>query len=192
LLEKDVVPLFYTRGRNKLPLGWIAKMKASMRTLCPVFNTNRMVREYTETFYFPAGERFRYMMDDDVAGARALAAWKERLFQHWGRIRVQSVEADDDELKVGDVLHVRAQISLGELTDQDVEVEIYYGIVNDKGEIPEGIPATMRLQGEENGMYTFAGVIPCLSSGRFGYALRVLPRHQDMLHFYELGLILWG
>jgi starch phosphorylase len=192
LLEKDVAPLFYARGRDKLPFGWIAKMKASMRTLCPVFNTNRMVREYAERFYLPAGERFRHIMDQDAVGVRALAAWKQHLFQHWHRIRVQEVEADGDTLKVGDVLHVRAQIYLGELTDQDVEVEIYYGMVDDKGGIPEGIPATMRVQGEKDDVYTFAGVIPCLSSGRFGYALRVLPRHQDMLHFYELGLVLWG
>lgn len=192
LLEKDVVPLFYRRGRNDLPLDWIAKMKASMRRLCPVFNTNRMVREYAERFYLPAAQRFRRMIDDDAARGRALTLWKHHLSRNWSRIRIDQVTDDYGELKVGDVLHVHARIHLGELTEQDVEVEIYYGMVNDKGEIPEGIPATMHLQERaDDGVYVFGGTLPCLGSGRFGYSLRVLPRHEDMLHFHEMGLILW-
>ena len=193
LLEKDVVPLFYRRGRNDLPLDWIAKMKASMRTLCPVFNTNRMVREYAERLYLPAAERFERMTGDDAARARTLAAWKRRLFQHWSRIRVQEVEANAEALKVGDALHVSASIYLGELTDQDVEVEVYHGMVDDKGQVSEGLAVAMSLQAKgDDGVYVFAGVLPCLSSGRFGYSVRVLPRHEDMLHSHEMGLILWG
>ena len=43
LLEKDLAPLFYERDPENLPRRWITKMKASMRRLCPVFSTNRMV-----------------------------------------------------------------------------------------------------------------------------------------------------
>ena len=57
ILESELVPLFYERGTDGLPRRWIAKMKASMRELCPAFNTNRMVREYAERFYVPALER---------------------------------------------------------------------------------------------------------------------------------------
>ena len=28
-------------------------MKTSMKRLCPIFNTNRMVKEYVERFYLP-------------------------------------------------------------------------------------------------------------------------------------------
>lgn len=66
LLEQEVVPLFYERGPDGLPAGWIAKMKASMRRLCPVYNTNRMVSEYTERFYLSAARR-----EPAWAGARA-------------------------------------------------------------------------------------------------------------------------
>ena len=38
------MPLFYTRGTDGLPRGWIRRMKRSITTLVPVFNTNRMVR----------------------------------------------------------------------------------------------------------------------------------------------------
>ena len=54
MLESEVVPMFYTRGRDGLPREWIRRMKNAMRTVCPVFNGSRMVREYTERMYLPA------------------------------------------------------------------------------------------------------------------------------------------
>ncbi len=54
ILENDVVPLFYDRDTAGIPRGWLAKMKASMKRLSPIFSTNRMVAEYAERFYLPA------------------------------------------------------------------------------------------------------------------------------------------
>jgi starch phosphorylase len=192
VLEKDVVPLFYTRGRDGLPRGWIAKMKASMRTLCAFFNTNRMVREYTESFYLPAVQRFWHLMEQEGAHARALAAWKRRMYQNWPKIRIGEVKADADALRVGDVLHVHAQVYLGDLTAEDVQVELYQGMLDESGGIPQGAPITMQPQKEKDGLFTFTGSIPCFNSGRFGYAVRVLPHHEDLVHPYEPELILWG
>ena len=53
LLEKEVVPLFYDRGSDGVPRAWVATMKASMQSLCPVFSTDRMVQEYAELSYHP-------------------------------------------------------------------------------------------------------------------------------------------
>lgn len=51
LLEFEIIPLFYQRNSEGIPVGWINKMKESIKTLSPYFNTDRMVREYTEKFY---------------------------------------------------------------------------------------------------------------------------------------------
>jgi starch phosphorylase len=192
VLEKEVVPLFYARGRDGLPRGWIAKMKASMGTLAPFFNTNRMVAEYTTSFYLPAAERYWHLAEENAAHARELAAWKRRVHQNWPRIRVTEVEADADALEVGDILHVRARIMLGQLTADDVVVQLYQGMVDDRGDVPKGAPITMEAQDAKDGLYTFSGAIPCRNSGRFGFAVRILPCHHDLVHPFEPGLILWG
>jgi starch phosphorylase len=140
VLEKEVVPLFYTRGRDGLPRGWIAKMKAAMRSLAPFFNTNRMVSEYTRSLYLPAAERYWHLTEDSAVQAREFAAWKRKVRDNWPRIRVSGVEADADHLKVGDTLNVRAQIFLGQLTAGDVIVQLYQGLVDDRGDVPEGAP----------------------------------------------------
>ncbi|RMF35930.1 MAG: alpha-glucan family phosphorylase, partial [Chloroflexi bacterium] len=198
LLEKAVIPLFYERGSDGLPRGWIAKMKASMRALCPTFNTNRMVQEYNERFYQPAIRRYHRLMENDLARARTLARWKARVRQHWPEVRVEDATADAiHEVKVGDHLTVRARVRLGSLSPDDVSVQVYYGPINAEGEIGQGKVATLALeagrpQPDDEGWYTFIGTVSCTSSGQHGYALRVLPHHEDLVTPYEPGLIVWS
>lgn len=54
LLERQIVPAFYTRDKANLPRKWIAMMTESMRSVCGQFNTNRMVGEYWEKYYSAA------------------------------------------------------------------------------------------------------------------------------------------
>jgi starch phosphorylase len=54
VLEKVVVPLYYTRDAAGLPRGWIARQKHAIRTLPCRFNAQRMVMDYTLRCYLPA------------------------------------------------------------------------------------------------------------------------------------------
>jgi starch phosphorylase len=51
LLEKEVIPLFYNRDANGIPRGWVARMKASLKTIGPQFCATRMVDEYVRNIY---------------------------------------------------------------------------------------------------------------------------------------------
>jgi starch phosphorylase len=51
LLERDIVPAFYSRDERGIPGVWVAKMRASLTQLAPQFSAARMVREYVERFY---------------------------------------------------------------------------------------------------------------------------------------------
>ena len=51
LLERAMAPLFYDRDRHGLPQKWIAMMKASIRTIAPTFNSDRMVADYVTQMY---------------------------------------------------------------------------------------------------------------------------------------------
>ncbi len=196
LLEKEIVPLFYERGRDGLPRGWIAKMKAAMRDHAGVFNTNRMVREYTERCYLPSAERDAHLHEDNLARAKALAAWKRQARDQWGQVRIEDVSPEgpaDQELKVGDQLRVQARVHLGELKPTDVTVELFYGQLNAEGLIDRGDAIPMLIaQSKGKGVYVFAGAITCQTSGRHGYALRIVPHHEDLGNPFEMGLVRWG
>ncbi len=59
VLEKEVVPLYYTRDTDGIPRGWIQTMKESIRTTTPTFSARRMVKEYAEGLYAPAAIKER-------------------------------------------------------------------------------------------------------------------------------------
>ncbi|MEX1275440.1 MAG: alpha-glucan family phosphorylase [Bacteroidota bacterium] len=50
-LAEEVVPEFYTRNGGGIPTRWIQRIRESMRTLVPVYNTDRMVGEYVRKYY---------------------------------------------------------------------------------------------------------------------------------------------
>lgn len=53
LLEEEIVPLYYDQDENGIPRGWVKKMKASIRTNAPAFNTHRMIADYVTKIYAP-------------------------------------------------------------------------------------------------------------------------------------------
>jgi starch phosphorylase len=167
LLEKEIVPLFYERGRDGLPRGWIGKMKAAMIQHAGVFNTNRMVRDYYEQCYLPCARRSHRLMDNDLERAKALAAWKARVRQQWRQIRIERVwtdGAEGQELKVGDQLQVQAQVHLGELKPTDVAVELFHGPLNAEGLISSGQPLPTSLPVPSLAAPAAGMATPCASS----------------------------
>lgn len=194
LLEKEIVPLFYDRSIDGLPRAWIARMKASMRTVCPMFNTHRMVQEYTNRMYIPAAKRYRHLAQDGFSAAKALSQWKRALGRSWGDVGVEQVDAiQPSELPVGARLSIRARVRLGKVKPEDVAVELYHGRIDTHGRLVEAATQPMECKEQAgDGAYWFNGEIPCRRSGQHGYAVRVLPRHPDLPHRYDTGLILWG
>jgi glycogen phosphorylase len=64
-LENEIIPLYYqNRGVDGLPGEWIARMKASIRTLAPQFSTRRMLSEYVNGMYVPAMQSYRAAQAD--------------------------------------------------------------------------------------------------------------------------------
>jgi len=196
LLEKEVVPLFYDRGADNLPRGWIAKMKAAMGELAPVYNTNRMVRQYAERFYAPAGRHWDELMADDMARARQLNAWKDQMRREFGHVRVESVRDDMDAdagAQVGKDLTVQAVVKLGQLRPEDVVVELYFGPLDDDGQLSEGQALPMeQMNADEDGGVHYAVRMPATRSGMTGYTVRVMPRHPDLANSRSMGLIRWA
>jgi starch phosphorylase len=195
LLEKEIVPMFYDRGADDLPRRWIAMMKSSMETCCPVFSSNRMVHEYMDRFYLPAGRRWKHFSEDNFKVARDVAGWRRKLEEKWDEVRINSVDAEiPQEVTVGNELPVEAEIRLGSINPDEVSVELYYGPLDANGLIATGHTSLLKCEGN-NGTedtYRYKGVIPCSYSGRYGYALRIVPNHPEMAARYHIGLIRWG
>ena len=76
LLERDVIPEFYTRDEKGIPTAWVARMRESMARLTPQFSSNRAVREYTEQHYLPAAMTYRKRAANKGAVGGQVVKWR--------------------------------------------------------------------------------------------------------------------
>jgi glycogen phosphorylase len=193
LLEREIVPRFYTRGMDGLPREWIRMMKGSMREVGKGFSTHRMLVEYTERFYAPARDRHEAFAASGHALARELAAYSEKLNRNWGAIRIEELGSTSASiLSVGDTISIKALVHLAGLSPDDVAVELYSGRLSSQGEIEGGRPLEMSPCGMEGQNTVYCAHVVCETTGRLGYTLRILPKHRGLVHPYLPGLIKWG
>jgi starch phosphorylase len=194
ILEKQILPIFYQRSVDNIPREWIARMKTCMRKLAPVFNTNRMVREYAEVFYIPAFTRGQALAQDGLKRAVQLARYKDMLRHKWPGIKIVGVHTSGNgHYKVGDEMTVEALVDLPELDPKDLTVQLYAGPINATGHIEN--PTLLKMSHSKQmapGRHLFTGKIECKTSGRQGFALRVVPGNPDMATAFEPGLIIWN
>jgi starch phosphorylase len=194
-LEKEIVPTFYERGDDRLPRQWIKMMKASIKKNGPAYNTNRMVEQYVTKFYLKSFERRTLLMKDNWKLAKEFTVWKSNLISKWDKIKFDKIEhvKDDTALKVGGKFIVDAEIDLGELTPDDVEVQIYYGKLVGNGDTQKNHYSVMNHIAKTKGeSHQYQGEVDCKDTGQFGYTLRILPKHKLLINPFELGLIKWA
>ena len=194
-LEKEIVPVFYERGDDKLPRGWINMMKSSMKKLGPVYNSNRMVAQYVSKFYVNSYERRSALIKDDCKAGKELSVWKSNLIAKWDKIKFIKIdhEKESSEIKVGDKFVVNAEIDLGELTPNDVEVQIYFGKLVANGNTQNNSYTIMNhLSKSKTNVHSYQGEVTCKDTGQFGYTFRILPKHKLLINPFEMGLIKWA
>jgi len=195
-IETKITPLFYARGQNHLPRAWIAMIKNSMKKLGPIYNSQRMVQQYFENYYAPANEKRIALLEESAKNVKELTAWKSFIKESWSQIRVVNVETlnGSKQIFVGEEYPVKAEILLGELKPQDVEVQIYYGPLEDQDNPQYNSTIVMNSVSEKNeeGFYTFSGNIKSERSGQQGFTIRILPKNFLLISPFELGVVYWA
>ena len=148
MLGKSVAPLFYDQDADGVPLGWVERIRHTLRSLGPKVQAERMVRQYVTELYAPAARASAQLTDDDGFGpARELAAWKQRVVAAWPAVRIEHVESEAARQLLGTALTVRVTVALGELSTDDVTVEVVYGRTDEDDEIVQPSYATLALDG---------------------------------------------
>ncbi|MCE5256222.1 MAG: alpha-glucan family phosphorylase, partial [Spirochaetaceae bacterium] len=134
LLEREIVPMFYRRGRDNLPHEWIQKMRDSMKKIGPNFSTHRMLGEYYTKYYKPAMAECQRLKAENYVSSRSLAAYIEKARRAWGNIAVLDISDDmSPVIARGTKITVQATVNLADLSPDEVCVECYRGPLTSKG-----------------------------------------------------------
>lgn len=185
LLEREVIPEFYTRDEQGIPSAWVTRMRESMARLTPRFSTNRSVSEYTEQHYLPAASAYLARAVDKGAIGVDMVNWRHALDQKWTALRFGEVKLETDGKQ-----HVfEVQMYLDDLDPEAVRVELYASGVN--GAAPERVEMkrVRQLVGATNG-YAYRAGVPAARPAS-DYTARLMPHHDHVAVPLEDAHILW-
>ena len=184
LLEREIVPEFYTRDDRGIARRWVARMRASMARLTPVFSTNRVVRQYTDRHYIPAAGAFRERSAEEGALGTRLLEWESALARHWGNLRFGPASVEQQ----GNQYCFQVQVILDDLDAASVAVELY---AEQNGDGPACYRMTRgeRLVGSLNG-FVYSARVPATRPAA-EYTPRVVPCHERARVPLEASYILW-
>jgi len=193
ILKHEIVPLYYDQDAEGVPKRWIERVRRSLITIGPVYNTSRMVADYATDFYRRAAEKGRMFAESGWSKSRELAVWKDKVRIAWPKVRANGVTWNAPmrtTVNVGDTVPVSAQIFLGDLRNEEVAVEAYLKAIE-----PGGASKVVRLEAEgasKDGWQGYVGRVSVEDSGNFKFNVRVRPSHPSLTQAHELRLITWA
>ena len=175
LLERQVIPEFYTRDGGGIPTRWVARMRKSMATLTPRFSADRAVREYTESHYLPAAAAYCQRAADKGELARKIVDWQHAIEKAWpglrfGEVRVQTRDGQH---------FFEVELDLNGLDPAAVCVELY----------ADGAPPE-RHEMEHAGQHDYRAQVPAPRWVN-DYTPRAIPRFPGVPIPLDSPRILW-
>ena len=185
LLEREVIPEFYTRDKKGIPIAWVARMRESMARLTPRFSADRAVREYTEHHYLPAAAAYRERAADKGAIGRQVVNWQHTLEQKWAALRFGEVKVET----YGEQYVFEVEVYLNGLDPNAVRAELYADGVNGGALIREAMTRVRPLPGPVGG-YVYRALVPATRPAT-DYTARVIPHYPSLAVPLEFGHILW-
>ncbi len=185
LLERQVLPEFYTRDKKDIPTAWVARMRESMARLTPRFSANRTVREYTERHYLPAAAAYRLRTANKGEIGRQMVDWQHSLAQKWASLHFGEVKIEAN----GKQHAFEVQVYLNDLDPNAVRVELYADGVNGGAPVRREMKRVSQLAGVAGG-YVYNASVPAARPAA-DYAARVIPLSSGAAVPLEAGHILW-
>jgi starch phosphorylase len=185
LLEREVIPEFYTRDDKGIPTAWVARMRESMARLTPRFSANRAVQEYTEQHYLPLASAYRERAANKGTVGVQIVNWRQNLEQKWAGFRFGDlrVETNADH-------HVfEVEIFLNDLDPNEVRVELYAEGIDGGDPVREEMKCA-RPPADASSGCVYNAKAPAKRPAS-DYTPRVIPQRSGVAVPLESARILW-
>ena len=193
LLEHKVVPTYYEKNENGISDKWVELMKNSIISTGGKFSTSRMLIDYTQKLYMPLCDLYNsyYSNLEDVT---EFNMWKNELYKNWEDISItQENNLDNIVVDAGNNIEVKCKVKLPNILPENIEVQTYYGKIEENGVVSDiqVIPMKLQNSNEEEKEYGYIAKVNLKNGGNYGYTFRVMPKHKMILDSENLNLVKW-
>ena len=185
LLEREVIPEFYTRDQSGIPNAWVKRMRESMARLTPRFSASRTVREYTEQHYLPAAAAYHLRVANRGAVGSQIVDWQHSVEQKWATLHFGEVKVETH----GEQHVFEVQLCLNDLDPKLVRVELYADGVMDGTPVRQELKR-VRQPADASGGYVYTAAVSAVRPAA-DYTARVMPHCDGVAIPLEDAQILW-
>jgi starch phosphorylase len=185
ILEHEIIPEFYKRDQEGIPIGWVRKMRASMARLATHFSANRTVREYTERYYLPAAACYQARVAEQGSQASKIVQWKQSLDHNWSKIRFGDVKATRKE----DQYEFEVHVYLNGIDPRAIKVELYAIDAESGVPIQREMSPVRQLSGDLH-TYVYSAQVSAKQPEN-SYTARIIPFFPHVAVPLETSYILW-
>ena len=192
-LEKKIIPSYYNKGDNGYSESWLNMMKESIITTGGKYSTSRMLVDYVNNLYIPLCNLTNKYYND-LENVIKYNEWKNLVLERFNRIKIkQENNVDNETIDAGKIIKVKCSVKLPNINPDNVQVEVYYGQIEDNGIVSNVsiIPMKLKETNEEEKTYIYEAQVELTTGGDYGYTFRVMPKHEMLLDAENLDLVKW-
>lgn len=193
LLENEIIPLYYKKGKKGFSENWIKVIKNSIATIAPHYTMKRQLDDYFDKFYNRQAKRAARLEADHNALAKSIALWKETVAERWDGIHVVSKDTSflENGGETGMKYKIRYVIDEQGLDDA-VGLELV-SLKNDKSADERQVYSIhpFEVVSREGNLFTFEATIEPSNAGSFRSCVRMYPKHKELPHRQDFAYVKW-
>ena len=193
LLESEIIPLYYNKGKKGYSEKWVKVIKNSIATIAPHYTMKRQLDDYFDKFYIKEANRFKKLSANDNRLAKEIALWKEAVAERWDSIRV--VDKDVKMLVEGGETGVNYTLKYV-IDEQGLDDAIGLELVTLKPET-DGSDREVysvhefKMVGHEGNNYHFELTYEPDHAGSFRSCVRMFPKNANLPHRQDFCYVKW-
>ena len=194
-LETEIIPTYYAKNSKGYSPEWIQYIKNSMSEIAPDYTMKRMLDDYIDRFYNKLATRSAHLRENGFAEAKAIAAWKEEVAEHWDSFQVESFTCSQDlvidGLVVGKDYKFNLVIDRHELKGM-LGVEMVITKENPENHQLEYLTSEQfKLMKEEGSKLFFELKTTPSEAGLHKMGFRVYPVNKELPHRMDFAFVRW-
>ncbi len=194
VFEDEILPLYYDRNKEGVPVKWVQYIKNTVSDVAPHFTMKRMLEDYQQRFYSKLIARAGKVNCDFYKMAAKYAEWKSDMRTKWHEIKLEKLMVPDSSrgtLTLENDFSTEVTIYTNGISPEHLGVEVLFG-KKEHGRVNKILfSKEMPLKKIVNKRATFAVEIPPFQAGSYSYAFRIFPKHELMPHRQDFCLVKW-
>ena len=190
LFQDEIVPAFYNRNSDGIPVEWVQYIKNNIASVAPKFTTRRMIDDYSQKYYSKLYERGKKLKANDFELATQLTHWKKIINHLWDKIEVLEVnlyEENIESVETGKAYRGSVLMDLKDIEHNQIGVELV--ITENQKEMVLRKEFELKKSEKTRAVYVIDATID--RPGTFQYGIRVFPKHPLLPHRQDFGHLRW-